>query len=293
MRAGLLVLSALVACGAAGPADDRPDDPGKEITDALVDAVKLIRARHLDEAERKLAAQRALAARDPRLLEKVDYYLATVLTYRGDLAQAQGLVHAHAQSAAARNDSDSEAWMESSLSWLYWAGGDLPSAIASNDRLERLASSEDMDSGERRSWSLQHLWDRTFFLVEQAALAPEAERSTIQARARDVYREYETLAVDTAEASLAALGCWMAWRAGDAENATRLLGRIGLDDDHDARVLYVAMIVATATGDRPRAERARARLGGMVNLLVPLLLRVRPPTAAPPASDGSAPSSAR
>jgi hypothetical protein len=273
----LALTLAAPACGGARTHEDTTDPASREVTHALARAVGLIKARRLDAAERLLAEHRAAAAGDPRLLEQVDYYIATVLLYRGDLERAQRLLGAHASSAAARGDGDSQAWMESSLTWVRWGAGDLSGALAANQRLAQVATSgEGVEPGERRAWLLHHLWDRAFLLLEQGLAGPEAERGAAISLAREARAEHEGLARSDARDARQALDAWFAWRLGDLPAAARAVAEIDLDEDVDARDLFVVSIVADATEQRPRAERARARLGGMVNLLVPLLIRARP-----------------
>jgi len=277
MRRFAVVVALVIGCAGSQRENAPPGDPSREVTTALADAVKEIRARRLDSAERLLAERRQLAAHDPRLLEKVDYYIATVLAYRGELGRARNLIEAHLTTAQNRGDIDSQAWMASSLVWILWASGSVDSALVVNERVVELASSNDLDSGEKRAWQLQYLWDHAFLLVEAAATAAEGDRAAAVERARQAQRDYEAAADSPLDASsLAALTAWVAWRTGDHAGAAAALARVDVERDRDARDLWVAWVVCAATGDRERAERARTRLANTVNILVPVLLHSRP-----------------
>src|SRR5688572_23656138 len=107
----------VAACGGSTQVT-QPVGPSEAVTDALSDAVRLIRGRRFDDAERRLAESRPIAAQDDHQLEKLDYYIATVLAYRGDLGRALRLIRAHANAASGRGDVESEVWMQSCAAWL-------------------------------------------------------------------------------------------------------------------------------------------------------------------------------
>ena len=273
-----------MACGAKSPTVVPQVDPTVEVTVALGEAVKLIRERRFDEAERRLAASRGIAATDANELEKLDYYIATTMVYRGELQRAQQLIRAHAFSAASRGDVDSEAWMQSCSAWLRWAGHDHAGAIAENNRIAELAASQ-RDPMDRRALVLSQLWDRAFFLIDQAAAAPEGERATALARAREARDAYETLASDPENRDeVQFLLAYFYWRTGDNAQAMRSLDGIPHEHVDDVRSLYVMTVVLETAGQREAAARARSRLRSAVNLLAPLLERAveRIVTAAPP-----------
>lgn len=255
-----------LACG--GPAQvAQPVEPSDVVTQALTDAVRLIRTRRLDEAEDRLARVRLIAARDEHNLEKLDYYIATVLAYRGDVGRALRLVHAHAVAAAGRHDVDSEVWMQSCAAWLRWAVDDIDGAIAENDRIVRLLTDE-VDSMDRKAMATRHLWDRAFFLVEKAHAAPEGERDAAQraaTAARDEYDAYVRELEDKEDSRL--LASWFAFRRDDRPGASKELG--GDLDVEDVRGLFIQAVVLEGAP----AARAKDRLRNTVNLLAALLER--------------------
>jgi hypothetical protein len=276
-RGAILCVVFVFAGGAAGCGAPQKTvavvDPAAEVTVALSDAVKLIRAGRFDDAERRLAASRAVAAADPNELEKLDYYIATVMAYRGETARALQLIRAHSVSAASRGDVDSEGWMQSCSAWLRWAAQDHAGAVAENERIADLAGGL-ADAMDRRALLLSQKWDRAFFLLEQAQTADEADRGALLGRAREARDDYEALARDRDERDqIRLLGAYFAWRDGDPEKAAQTLAGVSVEQNDDVRALYVLSVVLDAAGQTETAARARSRLRSAVNLLAPLMER--------------------
>jgi hypothetical protein len=269
---------AVAGCGGGGVVGATParrSNPDEEVTQALADAVKLIRQDRLVDAEQRLAGARPTATLDPDLLERLDYYLATVMVYNGELLRAQKLLAAHAQQAARRGDADSEAWMQSSSAWLRWAAGDHLGAAAENERISRILGGEsDIDAIDRRALLLSQLWDRAFFLVDHAASVDEVQRADAMARADEARGEFEALAREPENhETIVLLGAYFAARRGEAAAAARAVNELPPDASTDARWLYVQIVVLESAGETAAAAALRARLKGRITLLTPLLLR--------------------
>jgi hypothetical protein len=275
----------------------QPTGPSEVVTNALSEAVGLMRAHRYDDAERRLGEARTIAASDDHELEKLDYYIATVLAYRGDLGRALRLVRAHANAANGRGDIESEVWMQSCAAWLRWAVGDLGGAVMENERIAAIAGDE-ADTVDRRAMVARQLWDRAFFLVEKAFLVPEAERVGALRSASDARDAYDTFVRGSeAHEEGRLLAGWFAWKSGDVPAAQRALS--GLSPD-DPRGLFIEAVVLEKTEDADTARTARARLQGTVNLLAAVLerkarvLEAPPPEApvAPPAAPAPTPAEA-
>jgi hypothetical protein len=253
MRAAI-VLAALVSCGHAAPAT-----VDVTATHALVDAVKLIRAGQLEQAEQRLAVERERAREEPRRLEQVDYYLATVLVYQGDLVAAEHLIAAHVQAAAARHDGESAVWMTSSLAWLLWARGDTDGALLAAKN--GLAAAEELDPEEKRAWSARLLWQRAFFLIDGG------REGAAEARA-------EVDRLGPAETNgQTALRAYAQLRAGDGASAAASARNVHVDGDSDLATTYAVALVLDSTGDHEGAARVLGQITTKVGLLTPLFAR--------------------
>jgi hypothetical protein len=264
MRAPL-VLCALVACAHA-----QPPQADVTATSAVADAVKLIRAGKLDAAEQRLAAEREKTREDPRRLEQIDYYLATVLSFRGDLVAAAHLLAAHAQAAAERRDPESTVWMSSSLAWVLWARGDVDGALLSLRR--GAVAVEDLDEDAHHAWGLKLLWERAFFLVDGVGSAEPEARDAARKVAAEARAELETAGKDDHDAR-DALAAYAQLREGDAPGAAATARKVHLDADSDSALAYAVALVLDAAGDREQAARIRARAGAKIGLLTPLFAK--------------------
>jgi hypothetical protein len=260
---GAIVLWALVSCAHTQPATD------VGAANAVADAVKLIRAGRLDEAERRLAVEREAARAVPRQLEQVDYYLATVLAYRGNLQGAEHLVAAHLQAADGRGDGESSVWMASSLAWLLWARGELEGAI---EAVERGASARGLDSEARRVWSERLSWERAFFLVDAAAAAPEDKRDAARRDADEAFRALDQPGAAEPD-SRTALAAYAQLRGGDAAGAVEIARKVHLDADSDPTTAFAVALVLDAGGDAKGAAHARDQVSAKVGLLTPLFTK--------------------
>ena len=262
--ARLALFAAAIGCGASHT------EPESHLTSALAiaQAVKLVRIGKLSDAQRSLIAARTDAADDPRRFEEVDYYLATVLAYRGDLAGARRLIEAHAQAAASRGDADATVWMKSLLGWMVWAEGDGDRSLATVDEAEK--SLEALDRDARTAWTSRIDWERAFFLIDRAWAAPEAERPELLGAAKVARENATELPADRR----AALVAYAAFRAGDTAAAETAIRGVVVSAETDPAVAWVVTL-ALGNSEAPNAAAARRRLLSDVSL-VTALLRGRP-----------------
>jgi hypothetical protein len=266
------VVAALVAFGLAGCATAQTASAPADVlaTQAIADAVKLVRAGRLDEAERRLSTARATVATDHRRLEQIDYYLASVFVLRGKVDDAHALIELHAQEAALRGDPESIAWMGSSLAWLLWWRGDLAGAVTAID--QAAAAMPALDGVARGQWSAKIDWERAVFLVDRAWAAPPEERADLVRGADQARAALTGLPEDRQKA----LSAYAALRAGDVETAVRLARAVPLDEESDAAVIWAVATSLEAGGDAAAAAGVRRHGKRTVGLIAPLLERPRP-----------------
>jgi hypothetical protein len=264
-RFALLAAAAMIGCGGA-----TPTEPPSHLTStlAIAQAVRLVRIGKLGDAERSLRAARGDAAEDPRRYEEVDYYLATVLALRGDLAGAHRLVEGHAQAAANRADPDSTVWMQSLLAWVSWAEGDGEASLATVEQAQKSLAALDREA--QAAWSQRIGWERAFFLIDRAWSMRDGERAE-RAGAAEAARDDVT---DLAPDRRATLIAYAAFRAGDLAGAETAAHDIAITNDTDPAVAWV---VTQALGQSKAANAAAARRRVLTDVsLVAALFRPRP-----------------
>jgi len=264
--AGIVIITTLTGCG--GTPSDRSADQSS--TSAIADAVKLIRGGHLNDAERRLITARAVASEDPRRLEQLDYYIATVRAYKGDLATAHKLIAAHAEAATQRREPDSVVSMTTSLAWLVWAEGD--AARAAEIVAGAAVGVDELDADARRAWTERIDFARAFFLIDIAAASPAEDRS---ARAADAEQARGGLAEAAAD-HRSALVAYAALRAGDLATATAAARGVTLDRQTEPPVAWV-VAQALSGADAPRAAAARRQAASQIGLLAAIFARTKEP----------------
>jgi hypothetical protein len=267
-----LALVACAGCAAAvRPPASRPTDLGAELR--AVDG--LIAGGRFDEADARLAGDRAAFDGDEAAQDELADKQATVRAWRRDYRGAAAIVEARIAAAARRRDPTAEYQLWNLQTWVRWGGGDLDGAIAANENLRRIAgglAAEDAVEPLAHYW-----WDRAYLHVDRAYRLAGPERARVLAIAEDARRHYvediaPRLGPDQGTDPVHVLDCYIAERAGDVARAVREADQVRetWPDLQDAYILLTAYRLA---GDTARVDALKARIQRGSYIMVPIYLQ--------------------
>src|SRR5262249_1672118 len=117
-----------------------------------------------------------------------DYQDAVALAEKGDLTGAYDLLAKRGAALQAQNHFAPAGIVWNTLTWVRWAQGDLPGALAENAKLGQAVPRAEDEA--RQDLYLHFLWDRAYLLRDQADKVPDAEKAGARAQADAARAEY-------------------------------------------------------------------------------------------------------
>jgi hypothetical protein len=198
-----------------------------------------------------------------------DYEDAVARAEKGDLAGAYDVLARRGAALEAQNQFGIAGICWNTATWVRWAQGDLPGALAENARLGQALTRAEPEA--RADLYLHYLWDRAYLLRDQADRVADPEKAGARAQAETARAEYGRAATATEADGLAVLEAYFAWRAHDAAAATAAARRVDLTRDQDAQDLYIVALVLEEAGDAKTAADLRARIEKAHYMMPPLL----------------------
>jgi ketosteroid isomerase-like protein len=211
---------------------------------------------------------------DVRARYQQAYRDAMAAAAAGDLAKAGALLAALVPEAKTRPADDLEFWLHNALTWVSWAAGDLPGALAEVDRSKTALDHGLLPDDRLRSLRLHELWDRAYLMLDEA-MGAAREKKARMAAAEAARADYDARAKAANDRDgMAVLAAYFAVRKHDARTAAAEARRVDAEKDTDLQDLYVVAMALEAAGDHDEAQRVRARIcGGKEYLMKPLIVR--------------------
>jgi len=233
------------------------------------------------------SASATATASDLQSRHKQAYAEATAAAGRGDMDAAIRALSRIADEVQDRDDEPLAYWIHNELTWLHWAKGDNPGALAETMKGKAALDRSKLPADKVRSMRLHQLWDAAYLLLEIALAKPASQRAAAMAAADAAHSEYEALgrAADDRN-GMAVLWTFFYLRKGDVMHAAMTTDRVDVAHDDDVQDLYVLAATHQRVGDTEKADELRKRICGadtylMKPLIVAQLAREGHPCPAP------------